>query len=522
MAQNLSNFDAALREDYLPVIREQLNNQTYLMTKLRRNERDVYGKDWKGVAHYGRNSGVGGGSETGLPTAGQQAYKNPYGTVKYTRGRIQVSGPVMAASRGDKGAIVRALDSEMKGVTKDLAKEVNYMMFNDGTSRRCLVNGDPGTGTTLTVDSPGTNYLYDGMVITIVGDDDGVANDATATISTVDSSTQVTVSAALDTNIEDDDWVIRYGSHDGAGILPSDSYEMMGLKGKHIAPIRGNGFCECGCGQKTRIADKTVKRNGWIKGQPLRFIHGHNRRKLVRTPQRERHTAQYIEWRLSVFARDNYTCQLCGYAGKKLEAHHIYKFKKFPKKRFIVKNGITLCKECHYLTRGKEKLFRKHFIALIEKRMNSGKVLRDNPEPSRRGNFAEGAQTSRRALDAKILTELKATYIACDNCGKTIRLPYWKRKTNKNNFCSLSCKHQWQKDNFPSGKDHPQFSSVKKHCSYCGKEIYMIPARAKITKKFFCNKEHYALYRRYGSNPTTSVLPERDDIVGAIQQCIDV
>ncbi len=523
MAQNLTYFDDALKIDYLPAIREQLENSSVLLNKLQRNEEDVSGKQWQITTHYQRNSGVGAGSETALPTAGYQGYLNAYGPVKYNRGRVEVTGPTMAASRDNKGAVIKALDSEIKGVTTDLKKDVNGQLFRDGTSIRAYVNGDPGTGTTLTVDTPGTQWLQAGMVIDILGnaDGDGATNDADVIISSVDSDTQVTVSAALDAAIDDNDYVVRANSTDGAGVLPTDSYEVMGLKGKFIAPIRGNGLCECGCGQKTRIADKTARRNGWIKGQPLRFIHGHNRRKLVRTPQRERHTAQYIKWRLSIFARDNYTCQLCGYTGKKLESHHIYKFNKYPKKRFMVKNGITLCKNCHYLTRGKEKLFRKHFIALIEKRMNSGEVLRDNPEPSRRGNSAEGAQTSRQALDAKILTELKVTHFACDNCGKIIRLPYWKRKTNKNNFCSLACKHQWQKNNFPSGKDHPQFSSVKRHCSYCGKTIYIIPARAKITEKFFCNREHYVLYRRYGSNPTTSVLPERDDIVGAMWKHIE-
>jgi hypothetical protein len=36
------------------------------------------------------------------------------------------------------------------------------------------------------------------------------------------------------------------------------------------------GYCRCGCGQKTELAIKTQKRNGHIKGQPLRYIHGHN------------------------------------------------------------------------------------------------------------------------------------------------------------------------------------------------------------------------------------------------------
>ena len=233
MAQNLSNFDEALRIDYLPVIRTQLENSTYLLSKLERNERDVYGKEWKGVAHYQRTSGIGSGTETGLPTAGNQQYKNPAGTVRYHRGRIQVSGPVMAASRGDKGAIVRALDAEMKGVVTDLKKEMNYQMHNDGTAIRCVVNGDPGTGTTLTLDAPGTNYLSDGMIISIADPSTGVptANSSSITITSVDSSTECTMSAAIDAAVADNDIVLRAGAHDAVGILPSDSYEMMGIKG---------------------------------------------------------------------------------------------------------------------------------------------------------------------------------------------------------------------------------------------------------------------------------------------------
>ena len=94
MAQNLSNFDAALKIDYLPVIREQLNNSSILLNKVQRNERDVTGKEWRMTAHYARNSGVGAGSETALPTAGNQAYLNPYDTVAYNRARIQVSGRI--------------------------------------------------------------------------------------------------------------------------------------------------------------------------------------------------------------------------------------------------------------------------------------------------------------------------------------------------------------------------------------------------------------------------------------------
>jgi hypothetical protein len=37
-------------------------------------------------------------------------------------------------------------------------------------------------------------------------------------------------------------------------------------------------FCQCGCGQPTKIADRTSRRDGITLGQPLRFILGHNTR----------------------------------------------------------------------------------------------------------------------------------------------------------------------------------------------------------------------------------------------------
>lgn len=36
--------------------------------------------------------------------------------------------------------------------------------------------------------------------------------------------------------------------------------------------------CECGCGQLAPLAPATAPSRGWVKGQPLRFVHGHNAR----------------------------------------------------------------------------------------------------------------------------------------------------------------------------------------------------------------------------------------------------
>lgn len=43
-----------------------------------------------------------------------------------------------------------------------------------------------------------------------------------------------------------------------------------------------HGFCHCGCGQKTDLIPYSAKGIGWIKGEPKRFINGHNSRLLTK------------------------------------------------------------------------------------------------------------------------------------------------------------------------------------------------------------------------------------------------
>lgn len=62
---------------------------------------------------------------------------------------------------------------------------------------------------------------------------------------------------------------------------------------------------------------------------------------------KDRRYPEYYEWRRNVFERDDYTCQICGLRGGRLNAHHIQAFAKFPELRTEVSNGVTLCNECH-------------------------------------------------------------------------------------------------------------------------------------------------------------------------------
>lgn len=70
---------------------------------------------------------------------------------------------------------------------------------------------------------------------------------------------------------------------------------------------------------------------------------------------RIRRSGEYKAWRLSVFERDNYTCVHCGNksaAGNRvvLNADHIKPFAFYPKLRFDINNGRTLCEPCHKKT----------------------------------------------------------------------------------------------------------------------------------------------------------------------------
>lgn len=59
-------------------------------------------------------------------------------------------------------------------------------------------------------------------------------------------------------------------------------------------------------------------------------------------------TIEYKLWREAVFARDGWKCVIGGRAhGSRLNAHHKKSWKDFPKLRFAIDNGITLCIKCH-------------------------------------------------------------------------------------------------------------------------------------------------------------------------------
>lgn len=63
----------------------------------------------------------------------------------------------------------------------------------------------------------------------------------------------------------------EFDSHDLPDILPNS--------GRPEVPPENvpHGFCKCGCGEPTKIALKSNTARGWVRGQPRRYITGHNK-----------------------------------------------------------------------------------------------------------------------------------------------------------------------------------------------------------------------------------------------------
>lgn len=82
---------------------------------------------------------------------------------------------------------------------------------------------------------------------------------------------------------------------------------------------------------------------------------------INRLSKKRRTIPEDVKWRKQIFKRDNYTCQMCNKRGTTLNAHHIYPKALYPKLRFKLSNGITLCKECHDDTKRLEMQWVSYF-----------------------------------------------------------------------------------------------------------------------------------------------------------------
>jgi hypothetical protein len=228
MALSVAGAQDILKEDYKPVIREQLNNVFFLLEMATQNSEDVEGIEAVLSTHQSRNRGVGARGEFGsTPTAGQQGYKKSRVPLKFNYGALKVSGPILKAARSDRGSFTRALDSEVKGLVRDLKRDVNRQCYTNesGVIAVCVTTTPTLLAFTVTTTAqarriePG--YRYDIVEATT----DLIA--FTVDVVSVNVSTRVVTTTGVSTGPGTAATTNRIFN---SGVVPSENNEITGIE----------------------------------------------------------------------------------------------------------------------------------------------------------------------------------------------------------------------------------------------------------------------------------------------------
>ena len=104
------------------------------------------------------------------------------------------------------------------------------------------------------------------------------------------------------------------------------------------------GLCQCGCGQRTGIAQQNDRRFGWVKGQPVRFVRGHQNRG-ERHPAWKGDAAGYVSLHIYLGRRHPKTgiCEECGKPSGRTEYALIHG-REYSRNRHDYRE---LCVRCH-------------------------------------------------------------------------------------------------------------------------------------------------------------------------------
>lgn len=117
-----------------------------------------------------------------------------------------------------------------------------------------------------------------------------------------------------------------------------------------------------------KVSQKTREKISIALSGPNHYLWKKDRSKLCRkTGQGERRTSSYAYWRKCVWKRDNWKCRMSNNDCKgKIVAHHIMGWKKYPKLRYNINNGITLCQFHHPRKRADEQKLIPFFQNMVE------------------------------------------------------------------------------------------------------------------------------------------------------------
>lgn len=179
MGVTLTTADAALKNIYLDVVRDQLNTETTAAyNKIKTSTRNIDGEyNVTKLAPFGVNGGSGAGTETSaLPISGGNKRARFVSGLKKLYGVIEISDLAIEASKSDVSSFVNLLKSEMEGITKSVKHSFGRQVYMDGVGK---LTATGITNASLTVVVASTQYLIEGMIIDIYAANNAIIADGT-------------------------------------------------------------------------------------------------------------------------------------------------------------------------------------------------------------------------------------------------------------------------------------------------------------------------------------------------------
>jgi len=215
MAMDTTQADAVLKNNYLPVLREQINQRALLLFGYTPEELEAgmghanavngetinyggivrdssafeyAGKKWFFTAHTARNeSGTATAEGGSIPLPGQQGYEDFSDTIKHFYKQIEITGFAMEVSERSIGSYLKLLEGETEGAINDARFTLNREGYGDGTGTLAMWAAE-GTNT-ITVDT--VQYLRVGMYIDFINSATDAVQASNRKITAINQSTKV-------------------------------------------------------------------------------------------------------------------------------------------------------------------------------------------------------------------------------------------------------------------------------------------------------------------------------------------
>lgn len=215
MPATLATVSSLLKEVYEKDVQDQLNSDTVGMKRIEKTSEGVTNETGGRYVTFpirtGRNSGIGARNENeALPAAGQQKTAAARVGLKYLYGAVRLTGQVISLADSNFQAFASALDEEMTGLKRDIAKDMNRQFYGSNTGVMATVTAD-GVNT-VTVDN--TQYLEVGMMIDMFAADLVTNRASNRQITAINTVTKVVTYNGADVSVAGiaGDVVVRTGN----------------------------------------------------------------------------------------------------------------------------------------------------------------------------------------------------------------------------------------------------------------------------------------------------------------------